>query len=93
MSTHTLCFRAEIIKIMYTPVNPSFTIYKWSLRGTKLYRYVFVMHAFYTSDDLKHYTFWSCQEVFDALSFLFDNILIRFCTSLYQQIFGIPMDT
>ena len=28
---------------MYTPVNPSFTIYKWGLRGSKLYRYVFVM--------------------------------------------------
>ena len=25
-STHNLCFRAEIRKIMYTPVNPSFTI-------------------------------------------------------------------
>ena len=28
---------------MYTPVNPSFTIWKWGLRGSKLYRYVFVM--------------------------------------------------
>ena len=28
---------------MYTPVNPSFTIYKWGLRGSKLYRRVFVM--------------------------------------------------
>ena len=25
-STHNLCFWAEISKIMYTPVNPSFTI-------------------------------------------------------------------
>ena len=25
-STHILCFRAEIRKIIYTPVNPSFTI-------------------------------------------------------------------
>ena len=36
-------FLAEIRKIMYTPVNPSFTIYKWGLRGSKLYRHVFVM--------------------------------------------------
>ena len=36
-------FWAEIRKIMYTPVNPSFTIKKWGLRGSKLYRYVFVM--------------------------------------------------
>ena len=30
-------------KIMYTPVNPSFIIQKWGLRGSKLYRHVFVM--------------------------------------------------
>ena len=36
-------FLAEIRKIMYTPVNPSFTIQKWGLRGPKLYRYIFVM--------------------------------------------------
>ena len=36
-------FGAEISKIMYTPVNPSFTIKRWGLRGSKLYRYVFVM--------------------------------------------------
>ena len=29
---------------MYTPVNPSFTILKWGLRGSKLYRRVFVMN-------------------------------------------------
>ena len=28
---------------MYTPVNPSFTVLKWGLRGLKLYRPVFVM--------------------------------------------------
>ena len=42
-STHNLCFRANIIKIMYTPLNPSFTVIKWGLRGSKLYRHVFVM--------------------------------------------------
>ena len=31
---------------MYTPVNPSFTILKWGLRGSKLYRHVFVMLKF-----------------------------------------------
>ena len=31
---------------MYTPVNPSFTIQKWGLMGSKLYRYVFVMQYF-----------------------------------------------
>ena len=36
---------AVIRKIMYTPVNPSFTILKWGLRGSKLYRHVFVMRS------------------------------------------------
>ena len=29
-------------KIMYTPLNPSFTIQKWGLRGSKIYRYMYV---------------------------------------------------
>ena len=36
-------FLSRIKKIMFTPLNPSFIIYKWGLRGTKLYRHVFVM--------------------------------------------------
>ena len=44
-STHNLCFWAEIRKIMYIPVNPSFSTWKWGLRGSKLYRDAFVMHA------------------------------------------------
>ena len=36
---------------------------------------------------------WSCQNVCDALSFLLDNIYIRFGTKLYKQIVGIPMST
>ena len=44
-STHNLFF-SKIRKIMYTPVNSSFTIYiKWGLRGSKLYRYVFLMDS------------------------------------------------
>ena len=29
----------------------------------------------------------------EALTFLLDNILIRFCSTLYRQIVGIPMGT
>ena len=39
------------------------------------------------------YTLWSCQNVCDALSYLLDNIYIRFGTKLYRQIVGIPMGT
>ena len=35
-STHNLCFGAKIRKI-YTPVNPSFTIQKWGVRGSSLH--------------------------------------------------------
>ena len=41
----------------------------------------------------KGYQLWSCQNVCDALSFLLDNIYIRFGTKLYRQIVGIPMGT
>ena len=34
-----------------------------------------------------------CQNVCDALSYLLDNIYIRFGTMLYRQIVGIPMGT
>ena len=50
--------------------------------------------AFFTSKDhYKGYHLWSCQNVCDALSFLLDNINIRFGTKLYRQIVGIPMGT
>ena len=42
-NTKNLCFRAEIIKIMYIPVNPSFIIKKVGFKGVKLYRHVFVI--------------------------------------------------
>ena len=47
----------------------------------------------FTSSDQRRYTLWSCQNVCDALSYLLDNIYIRFGTELYRQIVGIPMGT
>ena len=41
----------------------------------------------------KGYTLWSCQNVCDALSYLLDNIYIRFEVKLYRQIVEIPMGT
>ena len=49
--------------------------------------------AFFTSSDQSRYTLWSCQNVCDALSYLLDNIYIRFGTKLYRQIVGIPLGT
>ena len=55
------------------------------LRNTKL--------AFFTSEVHKNYTLWTCQKVCEALTFLLDNIYIRFGTKLFRQIVGIPMGT
>ena len=50
--------------------------------------------AFITSaDHYREHHLWSSQNVCDALSFLLDNIYIRFGTKLYRQIVGIPMGT
>ena len=47
---------------------------------------------FFTSaDHYRGYHLCSCQNVCDALSFLLENIYIRFGAKLYRQIVGIPM--
>ena len=50
-------------------------------------------NALFTSDAVRNYSLWSCQRVFEALTFLLDNIYIRFGSKLYRQIVGIPMGT
>ena len=51
-------------------------------------------NAFFTSEKpKKKYHAWSCQNVCDALTFLLDNIFIRFGTKLYRQVVEIPMVT
>ena len=49
--------------------------------------------ACFTSTDHRGYTLWSSQNVCDALSYLLDNIYIRFGNKLYRHIVGIPMGT
>ena len=51
-------------------------------------------NAFFTSDAVRNYNLWSRQKVCEALTFLLDNIYIRFGSKLYiRQIVGIPMGT
>ena len=45
-------------------------------------------NAFFTSDAVRNYNLWSCHKVCEALTFLFDNIYIRFGSKLYIQIVG-----
>ena len=52
---------------------------------------VIIRKRFFTSaDNFRGYHLWFCQNVCDALSFLLDNIYIRFGTKLYRQIVRIP---
>ena len=46
-------------------------------------------HAFFTSDAIRN-NIWSCQKVSEALTFLSENIYMRFGSKLYRQIVGIP---
>ena len=50
-------------------------------------------NAFFTAEKAKKYHAWSCQNVCDALTFLLDNIFVRFGTKLYRQVVGYPMGT
>ena len=50
-------------------------------------------NAFLFQKKTKKYHAGSCQNVCDALTFLMDNLFIRFCTKLYRQVVGIPMGT
>ena len=49
---------------MYTPVNPSFTTLKWGLRGSKLYRHVFVMKVLPTKLLRQGYRYFKLCKVF-----------------------------
>ena len=49
--------------------------------------------TFFTSEQPNRFKSWSCQKVCDAFHYLFDNIFIRFGSTLYRQIVGIPMVT
>ena len=51
------------------------------------------INAFFTLENPKRYHAWSCQNVCDVLTFLLDNIFIRFGTNLYRKVFGIPQGT
>ena len=49
--------------------------------------------AFFNSTDHRRYKRRSCQNECDVLSYLLDNIYIRFGNKLNRQIVGIPMVT
>ena len=50
-------------------------------------------HAYFTNEPPKHYTSWTCSEVCESLVFLLDNIFVRYGSTVYRQVIGIPMGT
>ena len=62
-------------------------------REERLYIAYNATNAFFTNEDYKRYTLWSCQKVIEALTYLLDNIYIGFGTKVYRQTVGIPMGT
>ena len=49
--------------------------------------------AFFTDVIYDRYTMWTCSDVCEALTFLLDNIFVRYGDSVYRQVIGIPMGT
>ena len=50
--------------------------------------------TFWTNDRMSmRYTYFSCRELCLAIDFLIDNIYVRFGSSVFQQVIGIPMGT
>lgn len=49
--------------------------------------------AFFTNCTVKGYTMWTCDEVCKSLSFLLNNIYVRFGNNVFRQVIGIPMGT
>ena len=62
-------------------------------REGSLYIACYDKNVLFTSDAVKNYNLWSCQKVCEALTFLLDNIYIRFGYKLYRQIVSYPMGT
>lgn len=49
--------------------------------------------GFFSDIDYDSYKSWSCDELCRALTFLLDNIYVRFGDTVYRQVVGIPMGT
>ena len=64
-----------------------------SQREGSLYIACNYRHTFFTSDAVIDYNLCFCQKVYEALTFLLDNIYIRSGSKLYRQIVGIHMGT
>ena len=81
-------FFSKIRKIIYTPVNPSFAIKKWGLRGSKLYRYVFVMHFNITEDFGVKSCFFKNTHITIKTKFTWKNNLTYIFFDIIKYVFN-----
>ena len=49
--------------------------------------------AFFSNDKFDKYTNWTYLDMINAINFLLDNIYVRFGSTVYRQVVGIPMGT
>ena len=68
-------------------------IQKTFAREKRLYLACNAELAFFTDEQFNRYTMWTCSEVCEALTFLLDNIFVRYGNAIYRQVIGIPMGT
>ena len=62
MSTHNLCFKAKKKEKMYAPVQPSFTILKWGVRGYKSHGHVILMVKVSNNQGMYNKNLKSCSQ-------------------------------
>ena len=62
-------------------------------RENKMFIACNVRHAFFSNSEVEHYTMWTCLDVCRSLTFLLDNIFVRYGDTIYRQVVGIPMGT
>ena len=68
-------------------------IKKTFVRENKLFIACNDDRAFFSDVGVKNYILWTCRDVCGALSFLLDNIYVRYGVKIYRQVIGIPMGT
>ena len=67
---------------------------KWCFdREGKTYICTSENKGFFSAAEYKSYKSWTCVDLCNALSFLLDNIYVRFGENIYKQVVGIPMGT
>ena len=68
-------------------------IQKTFARENRLYLACNFEKAFFSDDHVEHYTMWTCIDLCNAITFLLDNIFVRYGSAIYRQVIGIPMGT